>query len=494
MNAAHQGGLTARVMRGAAIIVAGRFFLRIIGLVNTILLARLLTPEDFGLIAIGVVIIQILENMSDLSISRAVVKFRDASSEVFDTLFTISLIRGVIVMGIMFALALPAAAFYEDVRITNIFLALGLVSMVKSFRNPRFFEFERDLDFSREFIVSILTKIASVAVSIIVALIFRTYWAIILGIAAGTTMEVILSFVFRAYRPRLSFKAFNQLIGFMGWLSASSVVIALNNKIGPLVLGRIVGAGPTGSYYIGVQLSNLVGREFAAPIVRALYPGLSSLQGQHLRMRNAFLRGVEAMAAIVAPAAFGLSFISKDATTLVLGEGWDMAAMVLAVLSPIYGLTGMLSGGQSLAMAAGKVRPVFFRELYILIIQLPVLIYTATHYGLEGALWGSVCTGIIYIGLQSRLYAMTVDDHWWRPFWIARRGLGALIPMSIWFWGIRPEVMAIEKLPLIARLLTDCATGALLYGSTLLALWLLEGRPDGFERQVLGIVKKRRLA
>ncbi|MEM9232904.1 MAG: oligosaccharide flippase family protein [Pseudomonadota bacterium] len=484
--------LANKVMRSAATIAGGRFLIRLMGLVNTLVVARLLTPEDFGLIAIGIVIMQILENVSEVSVSRTVVKFRDAGRDIFDTLFSFSLCKGIFVLAVMAGAAPLASHFYGDDRLGLIFVALGGVALIRSFRNPRFYEFERDLDFSRELFVGVVSKIVMVGVSVGIAFTFRTYWAIILGLAGGIAVEVLLSFLAKPYLPRLSFSAFRKLVGFTGWVSGASALIAVNNKLGPLILGRIVGTAPTGAYYVGQQLAGLVGRELAAPIVRAIYPGLSSMQGQPLRMRHAYLRGAEAMAALVAPAAFGLGFVANDVTTLVLGEGWSMAALVLSIVTPAYGLVAVVSGVQGLAMASGRVRPLFLRELAFLFIQIPILIISALLYGLEGAIWGSAISSLIYVGLQARLYAITAEDHWWRPFWAARRGLLALLPMSAWFLLVRPAVTQLETLPLIVRLVTDSGIGAAIYGSSLLVLWLMESRPQGFETQCLGLLRGRR--
>lgn len=491
MNAKPQPGLAHRVARSVMTIVGGRMVIRLIGFINTLLVARLLTPDDFGLIAIGIVLVQMLENISEVGVSRTVVKFRDADQGMFDTLFTLSVLKGLLVFAVMAVLAPFAAGFYEDPRVTSVMIVLGAIAFLKALRNPKFFEFERDLDFSKELMTGIGAKILAVAVSIAIAVTYRSHWAIILGLGAGTLFEVVLTYVFRPNMPKLSFSAFGQLIGFTGWISATGALIAINNKIAPLIMGRILGSTATGVYYVGSQLAGHVGRELTMPLVKALYPGLSSLQGQPERMRLAYLRGAEAMAAIVAPAAFGLSFVAEDITAVVLGERWTDAALVVQILTPVFGLMAVVSGMQSLAMAAGKVRPLFFREFYFLIAKFPILIFGMMQYGLLGAVWGVVISNFIYIALQSRLYAITTGDAWWRPFWVSRRGLLALVPMTIWFLLIRPIVAGIEDLPQLVRLMTDCATGAVLYAAALLVLWIIEGFPDGFEKQSLQFLRKR---
>lgn len=204
-SANDQAMLGAKVASGAGLMVAARFLMRLFGFLNTIIVARLLAPDDFGIVAIGVTAMQLLQNLSDISVGSAVVKFRDADRKDIDTLFTLSMIRGVVIALFLVGLAPLMGLLYEDPRVTWIFLGVALYPLFIGFVNPSFYEFERDLDFSKEFVVLITNKLAGVVVSIAIAVIFRTYWAIILGLATNAFVQLILSYWIKPYRPRLTF-------------------------------------------------------------------------------------------------------------------------------------------------------------------------------------------------------------------------------------------------------------------------------------------------
>src|SRR5690554_6512194 len=119
-------GLTGRAARGAAFIVGGRFVMRLFGFVNTIVLARLLAPEDFGLVAVGITALQLLEGFSDIGVSQAVVRFRDAGRRDLGTLFTLSALRGAAIALLLAGAAPFAAQFYGDERMAGVFLAVAL--------------------------------------------------------------------------------------------------------------------------------------------------------------------------------------------------------------------------------------------------------------------------------------------------------------------------------------------------------------------------------
>ncbi|MEO1243438.1 MAG: lipopolysaccharide biosynthesis protein [Pseudomonadota bacterium] len=477
-------GLTRRVAHGAAWIMGSGIAARALGAINTIVVARLLIPNDIGIVAVATLAMQLLQGFSDVGVSQAVVRFRDAGRDDLNTLFTLSLARGLLV-GLALALAAPVmAAFYDDPRMRNVFLAVALAPVMIGLINPRFFEFERELKFSQQFLVTIATKLAGVIVSVVIAFMFRTYWAIILGMLAGGAVQLFLSYALRPFAPRLSFKSIRKVFGFSGWLTAVSFVAALNNKLDTPILARFVGTGGAGIFFMGGQLSDMVAEQLAAPLSKAVYPGLSSLQDEVDRMRKAFLRSVAALGVIAMPAAFGFAFVAEDATALVLGEKWAGVAPVIKVLAPVAGLQSLFYAAQYYAMALGLTRLVFIRESAFFLIRFPVFIWAVAAHGLNGAIWAAAGTGVLHVILNLALYARAGGGKFWEPLWSARRSFGAVAVMALWFLWLRPEVAPIDALPLASRLIADIAMGAAIYGLALTGLWIGEGRPDGVERQI----------
>ena len=367
--------LRSQVAKGAGLMALARLSIRLLGFVNTIILARLLAPADFGLVAIGVTTMQLLQGFSDIGVGMAVIKFRDADENDLNTLFTISMIRGLLVAAVLICAAPFAASFYGDPRVLYVFFGVAIYPLTLGLLNPRFFEFERNLDFSKEFLISTVNKLAGVTVSIVIAVTFRSYWAIILGLLTGGIVQLVMSYAMRPHWPRLSLASFNKVIGFSGWIAGVSFLAALNNKLDTLVVARIVGAKGAGEYYVGRQLCELTTSEIATPIVRAIYPGFSALQQRASEMRAAYLQGVEALAAIAIPIALGFGFVAEDAVQLLLGDKWQDVAKVIAIIAPVMGLQTIFLATQAYAMARDMTKYVFFRELLFLFIRTPALIW-----------------------------------------------------------------------------------------------------------------------
>ncbi|WP_375201230.1 lipopolysaccharide biosynthesis protein [Hyphococcus sp.] len=477
--------LTARIARGAAWIFGAGVAARLLGAINTIIVARLLAPEDIGIVATATVAMQLLQGISDIGVSQAVVKFRDADRHDLNTLFTLSVIRGLFIGALLFAAAPLAASFFGDPRLFWAFVGVALFPVLTGFLNPRFYEFERDLKFSREFIVTLLNRLAGVAVSLTIAIIFRTYWAIIGGMLASAVVQLSLSYILRPHAPCLTFSSLRKVFGFSGWLAGVSFMAALNNKLDVPILARLAGTGGAGVYFLGFQLSEMVAGQIAAPLTRAIYPGLSELQDEPGRMRAGFLKGVEALGAFAMPAAFGLAFVAPDLTHVVLGDKWRAAIPVIALLAPVIGLQSLFYATQAYAVALGLTRLVFFRELIFFIVRMPVFVWAALAYGLQGAIFAAAAAGLFHVALNLALYARASGGPVWEPILAARRPLGAVLAMAIWFLLMRPHITALADMAPPLRLGADIVTGGLVYTGALFSLWRLEGAPDAIERRIL---------
>lgn len=483
-------GMSERAARGAAFIVAGRFVMRVLGLVNTIILARLLAPADFGLVAVGFMAMQLLQGFSNIGLPQAVIRFRDAGRAELDTLFTLAIIRGAAVAFILVIAAPIAARFYGDARIAVVFCALAVFPIVQGFGNPRFFEFERELDFSKEFAATALTKLAGVAASITIAVLFRTYLAIIAGFLVGALLQLVLSYALRPHLPRLTLRSLRKVLGFSGWITGVSFIAALNNKLDAFVLARVIGAADTGAYYVGFQLTELPTTELAEPMSRAIYPGLSALQGDRERMRLAFLRGVAALGAVAMPAAFGFAFVAGDLLPLLLGQKWAPAIPVVQWLAPVLALQTILVATQFYAMAQGLMRLIFIRELIFFAIRFPIFVWAALAYGLHGAILATAGCGLVHIALNLGVYARASGAPFWEPFWSARRSFAGVGAMALVLTALPLAVPALCDAPGLFRLATEIALGGGVYIAAQLALWRAEGRPEGVEAFALGLLQR----
>jgi len=345
--------------------------------------------------------------------------------------------------------------------------------------------------FTKDFWVTVINKLAGVIVSITIAVIFRTYWAIILGLLTGGLVQLILSYALKPYLPRFTFASFNKVFGFSSWLAGVSFMAALNNKLNALIVARFAGPADAGNYYMGSQLSELATTEISIPITRAIYPGFSSLQDETSKMRLAYLHGVEALGMIVIPIAFGFAFVAQDLVVFLLGTKWSNAVPVIQIIAPVMGLQTLFLATQSFAMAQDRTKLVFYREFFFFFIRTPVIIFATIQYGLLGATYSFAMMGLIHLSLNLALYARLSGESFWQPLWFARRSFLGATAMSFYFLLLHPHLALLDEIPTALRLLADVFAGAIIYLTTVYVAWRSEGRPDSVEQALIQFIKER---
>jgi PST family polysaccharide transporter len=483
-----QRPLNQRIALGTIWIVAARIFVRSLGLLSTLVLARLLVPEDFGLVAIGITMMQLLSNFTDIGVSQTVVKFRKSDTQFLNTLFTISAIRGLLVCAILILTAFLADSFYDDPRTFWVFLGVSIIPVFNGLANPKFHEFERDLDFSKKFKLQAIAKISSVIVAISIAVIYQSFWAIIASIIVGTFIEMVLSYVLQPYRPTFKLSHDREIFSFMGWLTGVSFVVALNNKLDTLLLPRLTSTAATGAYYVGYQLVDLATVETTTPIASAIYPGLSEQQDQTSQMRKTFLQGVEVLGAIGLPIAFGVAFIAEDIVQLLLGDGWDDVVTILQICTPFEGLLMLFVALQGYAVARGLTKYILFREVIYFAIRMPLFIWAALTYGLVGAAVATAAGTFVKWLINMQVYQHTSGGAFWEPVWQVRRSIIASVSMAAYFFFVKHHMPLLEDLPIIFRMIFDIMAGAAFYSAAHLLAWHMEGRPRGVEKSIFGFL------
>ena len=481
--------LFAALAKGSGWIVGGTYAARLVGLVNTLVVAWYLVPEDFGLFAIGLTFMQLITGFTEVGLSLAVVRFRDATDDDMDTLFTISAMRGALLSLVMLAAAPLAVRIYGDARLGVVFVGLAVVPLLTALINPRFYEFERAGDFSREFVMMVAAKLASVAITIGIAAATRSYAAIIAGVVAAAFAQCALSYVLRPVRPRATLASWRKVFGFTGWITLVAIFAALNNKLDAMLFGRVIGTAAAGQLYVGEQLAELATRDVSVPLARAIFPSLSARQDDPGAVREGFLQGVQALAAVALPLAVGFALVAHLTVPLLFKPAWADAVPVIQIVGPVLGLQTVFAATQGYAMAVGRVWIVALREAAFFAVRLPVVVWALLAHGFVGGLYAVAGMGLVHCVLNALVYARLSGDAAWRPVLTAWRSLVATGAMAGAVWALGRAVgAAFHPAPTLVALI---GAGGLAYVATHAALWLMAGRPDGVEASVAAVAARR---
>ncbi|MDB5379167.1 MAG: lipopolysaccharide biosynthesis protein, partial [Rubritepida sp.] len=174
--------ILSRTARGAGWVIAWRLATRLLGLASTLTLVRLLAPGDFGLVALAAAFAATLDVCLSLGVEDQIVRVERPTRQLYDTAFTVNLLRGAATAMIVALTAGPAAEFFDDPRLEDVLLALALSALFSGFANIGTADFRRELRFEREFALQILPRVAGVVVTIGLAAWLHSHWALVGGI------------------------------------------------------------------------------------------------------------------------------------------------------------------------------------------------------------------------------------------------------------------------------------------------------------------------
>ena len=486
------GSLLLRTAQGTGWVIGWRMATRLLGVASTLTLVRLLLPADFGLVALGASFAQSIEAFSVLGVEDAVVREKAPTRDIYDTGFTVNALRSIATAAIILALAVPAGKFFAEPRVANILAALALGTFMDGFTNIGIVDFRRNFAFSKEFQLWILPRLVAIVLTLTTAFLWRSYWALVVGVLASRALRVVFSYLMHPYRPRITVRAWRRLIGYSTWSWAVSVVGLMRDRSDTILIGRMLNATQVGIYSIGGEVAALPTTELVEPLCRAAFSGFAAGRNADLTPGDIYLRIIATMALLTLPAGVGISLIADPLVKLAFGTLWTGAVPLvqLLALAGTLMLFGLISA--TLFSAHGLLRQMFELTLAVLILRVALLIFFIARLGLFGA----AIAVAIAIAVEQSLYVLLTIHHFaLRPTDLLRhtwRSLLATAAMAavLWSTGLGWHAAAPETGALVQQLVVAVVAGIAVYSVVLLAAWLVAGRPPGAETDFLSMARR----
>jgi O-antigen/teichoic acid export membrane protein len=480
----------SKLVAGGALLGVARAIANASSIITTIVLARLLTPDDFGIVAIAIAFYFIANSALDMQLSSALVHMQTPQRDDFDTAWTLGVLRGVALLAGLSLAGIPISIAYGDDRLLPLMVALGAFCFLESSASPKIANDVIGLDFRSQFYLDVASKLTSLVVSIGSALIEPSYWALMHGIVASAIVKLAASFVLAPYVPRFSLAKFKSIFGFSSWMTLSNILVAINGRIDTLAIGLFLSTTQVAHYSMGSRLASLPVKDTLAPLQRVVFPGFAAIQGDPDRVRTALRRAQSIVCLVAFPLGIGFALVASDLVALLLGPQWGEAVPVIQVLSVILAVQSLFGLIQGLAMGLGATRKIMEREAWSLAIRGPLLVGAAFYGGLMGVLAARAATGILGVVLNLQLAKRLVGEPMVAMLALAVRPTLACLAMAGCVLGMRmlfPEVLGpLERALVLAG---QAGLGALVYCGVIAALWRLAGAPKGAETEALEITR-----
>ncbi len=474
-----------RVAVASFTMVALRLAFRSIGFVSTLILVRLLRPDDFGLVGLATAVFGVFELLTEMSMQMALIRLPQIDRRHMDTAWTMNLARGVIIGGLVGASSGMAADWMHDARVTPILWVLAAAVVMQGFENIGMVAFRRELQYQKVFEFQLFAKLAGFCITIPCAWAFRSYWALVAGIVASRLFGVAYSYVIQSYRPRLSLAAFHELFHFSKWFLATNVLMTIETYTATLLFSRIGGPTAVGLYQVSWQIGSVPTGEIGAPIRDPLYAGYAKVMDDTAALRRHFVASLALVLMIITPMSIGLGLTADLARRLLLGGADWEAASELIRLCAFYALFDFIGHfTHNIFVLLNRQRRLVVTYAPVVVLRFAIAIWAGLTWGITAAVWVLMLTAalnaVMWTAFAMPLIELSVRELL-RPIW--RTAAAALAMTAAVVLTVPLAVGAASFGTALLHMLMAIAIGATTHVGTQALLWLLCGMPEGPERR-----------
>jgi len=362
----------------------------------SIILARLLMPEEYGIIAIVLVFVNICNVFINSSFSQALVQKKDADDTDFSSVFYFNIVFSVALYAILYFCAPVIARFYEMEVLSPVLRVLGVGLLFSSANSVQKAKVSRDMQFKKFFFSTLGGTLASAAIGIIMAYLGFGVWALVAQNLSNTIINTVILFITIKWRPRLlfSFSKLKVLFSY-GWkILVASLISVLYEDFRSLYVGKLYSADDLAFYTRGKQFPHLIVDNINTSISSVLFPVISNKQGDISTVKGMTRRAIKTSAYILTPMLFGLAAVAEPLVLLLLTEKWLPCVPFLQILCINSALMPLQTANLQAINALGRsdislkleiVKKIFGFLMVLIFARISVIAMT----------WAGVATGIV---------------------------------------------------------------------------------------------------
>jgi len=432
-------------------------------LVVAVLLARMLSPHDYGVAAMVIVFSSLVLVFSDLALGAALVQRKELSDQQRNTAFWTSVGAGATFTLLGIAVAGPVAGFYDEPEVKGLVIALSTTFLIASLATTHEALLVRDMDFgaveTRHMIGLLVGAVAGVAV----AAKGGGPWAIIAQQIATSIATTALIWKRSPFRPSLTFSrhALRDLGSFSGFVLGHRLLFYVHRNADNLLIGRFVGAAALGAYSIAYNMMLVPFSRIATPVQQVMYPAFSRLQDQPQRIAELWVRATRVVGALTIPALCGLVVVAPDFVRVVLGDRWEASIPLIQILAWV----GLLQSLQTLnteIMQARDRTSVMFRFMVVFFAAHVVAFLIGVQWGVIGVAVAYAISSTLVEPILTVLAARTLGVS---PLILVRGLAGvtlASLAMGVTVFLVRGALVSAE-VPELPRLVICVLVGAIVY-------------------------------
>lgn len=435
--------------------------------ISTMILARILVPEDFGLLSMGLVAINYLDMLNELGVGPALIYQQGDLQKKSNVAFSMSLTVNVVLTLLAFLCAPLIASFFREPRVVPIIQALSLTFALSSIGSIHATRLKKELNFKKIFIPEIGKTIAKGGTSIVLALLGYGVWSLVIGQIAGILISNILYWAVVPWRPKFDFDwhQMKVLLGYGSQIILVDILGMIQQNIDYLIIGRRMESTQLGYYTMAFRIPELIIINICHVVSRALFPAFSKLQNDLSALREGFLVTLRYVSLLTVPLGVGLYLLSSEFITLFFSEKWVTSIPVMELLCLYAAVYSLGFNAGDIYKALGKPWILNAIGFVKLVITIPVLWYAA-GISIVAVAAGQLMVSILLTIFELLIVSIIVKI---KPLPILMALQPALTAAFVMFLGSYFLKVGMIGAPDLARIVVIPLAGVMLYVST---LWL----------------------
>lgn len=360
-------------------------------------LARVLSPFQFGVYGIASLILSLLEIFTETGVNVVLIQSKGKITEYLNTAWVVSIFRGIIISLLMILLSYPASLFFSSKESFGIILFLSIVPFLRGFINPMIVNFQKELEFNKEFYLRSIVFLSDALVSIVMGIITRSAYCLAFGLLSGVVLEIFLSFYFVKPKPRFEFdrSKLSYVVKNGKWMTFAGIFDYLFRNGDDMVVGRILGASSLGLYQVAYKISTLPVSETGQVFNKVAFPLFSKISQNKVFLRSTFFKTLFVISLFVFPFGIVLFSFANFLVPLALGEKWISAIPVVKILS-IFGIVSSFQGPfYSLFLGVKKQNYVTFISFFSFLMMVITIIPLVFKFGVVGAAYSALISSLL---------------------------------------------------------------------------------------------------
>jgi len=476
--------LRQKVLSGLRWSAGARFLSQLATWAITLIVMRLLTPADYGLMALAGIFVSLLALLNELGLGAALIQRRNLDDTTLRQIFGLLIVISFCLFLILSLMAPLIAAFFSEERIVLIIRVLSTQFIITSFAIIPQSLIDREMYFKKKSIVDFISALGGSLITLMLAMKGWGVWSLVWGNLAITGLRTIgLNFIFRyLHLPLFSFKGMAQIISFGGYVTISRTLWFFFTQADKFIVGKLLGKELLGFYSVSNDLASLPMEKVSGIINQVGFPAFSSIQADSQKVASHFLKAVRIMSFLAFPVLWGISSIAPELVAVLLGDKWRLAALPFQLLSlviPIRMVSNLIAPA-----AMGLGRPdIPFSYALLASLVLPVSILIGSHWGLVGvSLAWVIIFPLVFLYYLSRMVAVLkikVLDV------LSSMSRSALAAFSMYIIVIATKMLFGTDAKSILSLLLLIIVGVIAYGGVIISM-----NRQGY-REVIGLMLQK---